>query len=93
MAGLGTGRMYWKRSFPELVLDDDFQPHLSHSQEIEERGLCPGSCRSVARRRWGYFFYKKEYAAHLKCDAYPFLHLSNLIRNRLVVNLWQYVAI
>ena len=31
---------------PELVLDDDFRPHLSHSQEIEERGLCPVLGRS-----------------------------------------------
>jgi hypothetical protein len=26
---------------PEVVLDGEFRPHLSHSQEIAVRGLCP----------------------------------------------------
>jgi hypothetical protein len=25
----------------ELVMEGDFRPHLRHSQEIGERGLCP----------------------------------------------------
>lgn len=32
---------------PGVVLDGEFRPHLSRSQAIEERGLCPESYRST----------------------------------------------